>query len=164
MEEIKVYHSLRKKAMLLIVCVVFVVAAIFLLNQGGNQFIAWICILFFGIGGLFIASLVIKEKITGKPYLLITDKSVVMNSLKDWEIAFSDVEYFKLIGEMNSMMIGIKYKDNIERKKTEEAEKIISLIREMNIELAGCQEAIPASGLTMKPELLCELLNKRLKH
>nr|MCR4853748.1 hypothetical protein [Prevotella sp.] len=59
--------------------------------------------------------------------------------------------------------IGIKYKKDVEFQKLDETSAIGRAIRKMNINLADCQEAIPANGLTMQTKELCDLLNARLK-
>lgn len=125
-------------------------------------FISWLCLLFFGGGGLFMAFLVLKERLSGKAYLIITDKEVKMNMTKEWKIAFADVESFSLVQHATSKMITINYKQNIESQKIEEDTAVGRAARKINVEAIGAQEAIPVDGLTMKPEAICELLNERL--
>ena len=95
----------------------FVFAALggFLLLHGNHSFIVWVCILFFGIGGLYVLFLILRERINNKPYYIITDECVIMDSgMKKWEVRFSDVEEFYLINVMSSKQIGIRYKKEIE--------------------------------------------------
>nr|MCR4853763.1 hypothetical protein [Prevotella sp.] len=150
MEEIKVYSSIRRNISLILVCLVFVALALFLLHEGKSQFIAWMCILFFGGGALTFIFLSLKQKLTGKPFLVITDKSVTMSSTKEWVVNFADVESFTIIDHAQSKLIGIKYKKDVEFQKLDETSAIGRAIRKMNINLADCQEAIPANGLTMQ--------------
>ncbi len=163
MQEIKIYHSFKKHAPLLLVCFLFVVCAICLLISGKYPVIAWLALLLFGAGGLVVTFLMVKEKLTGRAYLVITDQSVKMNTLKEWEIPFSDVESFTLVQDMSSRMIAIYYKPNVETQKIEEATSVGQAVRKMNVDTFGTQEGIPVDGLTMKPEDICELLNERVK-
>ncbi|MCR5549650.1 MAG: hypothetical protein K6F40_01755 [Bacteroidales bacterium] len=164
MEKINIYHSFWKKLPLLLVCITFVVLSIFMIREETMimKIIGWIGGLFFGLGGLFVAFLVLKEKITGKPYLVITDKSLRMNTLKDWEIQFSDVQSFALTGMEGSTMIGIHFKPDVESRKMDEASFIGRKAREKNVDNTGFQEAIPVGGLTMSPQAICDLLNERV--
>ena len=59
-------------------------------------------------------------------------------------------------------MIGIKYKKNVADKKMDESNKVGKAIRKMNMNIAQTQETIQASGMTIKPQQLLDLLNERL--
>ncbi|MBP3757797.1 MAG: hypothetical protein J6I61_11030 [Prevotella sp.] len=168
METIKVYHSLWKNGLLVAVCLGFTAIGIFLIISGKDSFLAWLGTLFFGIGGLFMLWLVLRERITHTPYYLITDDSIIMNSgLKTSEVHFADVECFFLteVGTAGgkTKLIGIQYKENVELQKFEDAGKAGRAIRRFNVSVAGSQEALPADGLTINPNDLCEMLNERVK-
>jgi len=61
--------------------------------------------------------MLVREKITGKPYLVITDKAVVMNSgAKSYEIPFADVDAFLMTGVFGNKMIGIRYTKEADQK------------------------------------------------
>ena len=83
-----------------------------------------------------------------------------MNSgLKAWEVRFDDVESFFLVGKM----IGIRYKKDREIQKMEDASCLGRIVRHFNQRIGGSQEHLYVSNMTMKPQELCDLLNKRVK-
>lgn len=162
MEEIRVYHSLWKNGLLIVVCFAFAAIGIYSLVVHPEKSWLWagVGILFFGLGGLFMLWLMLRERITDKPYYLVTDESIIMNSgLKSWEIRFADVERFFLTGKM----IGIRYKKDREIQKYEDASKLGRIVRRFNVRITGSQEALPADDMTIKPKVLCDLLNERVK-
>ena len=142
---------------------VFVAMGVFQLLNGDNGFIVWSGTLFFGICGLFFVFLMLRERINHKPYYIITDEYVMMDSgMKKWEIRFADVEEFYLINVMSSKQVGIRYKKEIEFQKMNDASSTGRTIRKMNERIAGVQESLPADDLTIKPQQLCDLLNMKL--
>ena len=120
MEEIRIYHSLWKNAPIILICFAFAAFGIrtLVVHPEKMGFGLWLGLLFFGLGGIFMLWLVLRERITGKPYYVVTDESVIMNSgMKAWEVRFADVERFFLTGKM----IGIIYKKDREIQKMEDA-------------------------------------------
>jgi len=163
MEKIRIYHSIWKNIALIAVCFVFVAMGIFLLLHGNHSFIVWTGILFFGGGGLFMLFLILRERIGHKAYYIITDESVSGDSgMKNWEVRFADVEEFYLVNVASSKQIGIKYKKEVEFQKMNGASSAGRTIRKLNERIAGVQESLPADGLNIKPQELCDLLNMRL--
>ena len=145
------------------ICFVFVAMGIFMLLYGGQSFMAWAGILFFGGGGLFMLYLILRERICHKAYYIITDESILMDSgMKKWEVRFADVEEFYQLNVKSSKMIGIKYKKEVELQKMNDASSAGRTFRKLNERLAGVQESLPADGLNIKPQELCDLLNMRL--
>ena len=141
----------------------FVAMGVFQLVNGDNAFIIWAAILFFGICGLFFAFLMLRERINHKPYYIIADECVIIDSgMKKWEVPFADVEEFYLINVMSTKQIGIRYKKEIELQKMNDASNVGRRIRKMNERIAGVQESLPADDLTIKPQQLCDLLNMKL--
>lgn len=162
MNEINVYHSVWKNVITIIVCLAFAVLVLVIRPEEGIPWFGWLAVVFFGLGGLFIAYQVINEKITHRPYLIITDESVRMNSGKGWEIRYADVDFFFQTKVGFSKMIGITYKKEIESRKMEEAKEVGKAVRKFNTMIAGTPEAIPAYDLTMTPKEIIEILNERL--
>ena len=162
MNDIKVYHSIWKTLLIIIISFAFTAGGIWIRHE--HRFVAWLTILFFGGGGLFTFYVMLKERVTKRPYLIITDKSVTMTGAfnKTWEILFSDVTSFFPIKIRSAKMIGIKYKKNVADKKMDESNKVGKAIRKMNMNIAQTQETIQASGMTIKPQQLLDLLNERL--
>ena len=162
MEEIRVYHSLWKTGILILVCFAFAALGLhtLIVHPEKSGFVFWLGLLFFGLGGIFMLWLILRERITGKPYYLVTDESVIMNSgLKAWEIRFADVESFFLVGKM----IGIRDNKDKEIQKMEDASVLGRLVRRFNQRIGDAQEHLYVSGMTMKPKELCDLLNERVK-
>ena len=147
---------------MLAVCFVFAATGVLMLLDGYRSFLAWMSILFFGGGGLFVLFLILRERICDKAYYIITDKSVLVDGMKKWEVRFADVEKFYLINVASSKQIGIRYKKEIELQKMNDASSAGRTFRKLNERLAGVQESLPADGLNIKPQELCDLLNMRL--
>ena len=163
MEEIRIYHSIWKNIGLIAIFFVCVAMGILMLLRGEQSFIAWTCILFSGGGGLFFLFIILREIISHKAYYIITDESVLVDSgMKKWEVHFADVEEFYLINVGSSKQIGIKYKKEVEFQKMSDASSAGRTIRKLNESIAGVQESLPADGLNIKPQELCDLLNMRL--
>ena len=163
MNEIKIYHSVWKNAITILACLTIASLGIFAgLREGGLPWIVWAGIVFFAFGGLYMAYMVIKERIAHQPFLIITDESVRMNSGKGWEIEYADVDAFFMTKVWSAKMIGITYRKEIEAQKMEEAESVGRAVRRFNTKIAGTPEAIPANDLTMKPKEILEILNERL--
>ena len=163
MEEIRIYHSLWKNGLLILICFAFAGLGVhsLIVHPEKSGIVFCLCILFFGLGGLFMLWLILRERITDKPYYVVTDESVTMNSgLKAWEVRFDDVESFFLVGKM---MIGIRYKKDREIQKMEDASCLGRIVRHFNQRIGGSQEHLYVSDMTMKPQELCDLLNKRVE-
>ena len=163
MNEIKVYHSVWKNVITIIACLVMAGLGILVgLREGGLPWIVWVGIVFFAFGGLFMAYVVVKEKIAHQPYLIIADEYVRMNSRKSWEIRYADVDSFFMTRVWSAKMIGITYRKEIEVRKMEETKHVGRTVRRFNTMIAGTPEAIPVNDLTMKPKAIIEILNERL--
>ena len=163
MNEIKIYHSVWKNAITVIACLAMAGLGTFAsLQKGGMPWIVWIAIVFFGLCGLFMAYLVVKEKIAHQPFLIITDESVKMIGGKGYEVRYADVDAFFMTRVWSAKMIGITYKKEIEARKMEKAKEVGRAVRRFNTMIAATPEAIPASDLTMKPKEIVEILNERL--
>ena len=164
MEEIRVYQSIWRNAFTILVSLLFSVLGVYLILNGKGGFLVWASTIFFGLGALFMLYLLVREKITGKPYLVITDKAVVMNSgAKSYEIPFADVDTFLMTGVFGNKMIGIRYTKEAEAKQTAEASSAGRAVRKFNTFVSGVPGALPASGLSIRPLVLLELLNERLE-
>lgn len=162
MEEIRVYLSPWKNAPVILICFAFAALGLhtLILHPEKSGLWLWLGLLFFGLGGIFMLWLILRERITGKPYYVVTDESVTMNSgLKAWEVRFDDVDRFFLVGKM----IGIRYRKDREIQKMEDASGLGRLVRRFNQRIGGSQEQLYVSNMTMKPKELCDLLNERVK-
>ena len=164
MEEIHIYHSIWKNAVTIFVGMFFSILGIYLILNGKGNAIVWASTIIFGLGALFILYLLVRERVSDKPYLVITDKSVIMNSgPKSFEISFADVDRFLITDTFGNKMIGIRYTKEAEANKTAEASATGRNVRKVNRFIAGVPEAIPASNLSIRPGVILELLNERLE-
>ena len=106
----------------------------------------------------------IESIVLANAYMIITDESVKVLLGKGMEFKFADVEDFFLLGyPLSSSVIGIHYKEGVQQRKMEEASKAGRIVRKFNEKTAGAQEGVPASGLTVRPKVLCRMLNERLE-
>ena len=71
---------------------------------------------------------------------------------------------FVLLGGRQSKIIGIRFKKGVERQKMEDANIFGRLARKFNLAVSGTQESISLSGVPMKAQELCDILNERLKN
>ena len=63
---------------------------------------------------------------------------------------------------ITKQIIGIRYKEDVEAQKSENAHSVGNTVSQMNKMLIGAQEGIPTYRLSMKPQALLDLLNQRL--
>ena len=166
MKEIRIYSSVWRMSLMILGCMAFV-ACIFVLKERTssllNTLFSWVCIVFFGAGALVMLYVLLRERLTDKPFLIISDECVICNGAwKRFEIRYSEVEKFQLLAGRQKNIIGIHYKEDVERRKLAEANAVGRLVRKFNLSLSGTQESISVSGISMKGEELCKMLNERL--
>ena len=106
MEEIRIFHSIKKNALVFLVCfvpfIIIDIITIITLFQGKSLFGSFsISDLMFGLVsvlwggyGFFYFFMILRERLTGKAYLVITDNLLRINSFKEQVVLFSDVESF----------------------------------------------------------------------
>jgi len=58
--------------------------------------------------------------------------------------------------------IVVHYKSGVERQKLDKANALDRSFRKLNRRLVGAQETISTTGMAMKAQELCNLLNERL--
>lgn len=171
-EEIRIYRSVWKNVLLVLCCLALTAVSVLILfaenKKPGLDIVAWIGIPLYFLGGLIIAYKVLKERLSHTPFLVITDKKVVMNNNGTSEISFADVDAFFLTQMQirraveDITFIGIRYKEDIELQRWNNAKQVGRIVRKYNIQKVGAQEIIPTVGLAIKPQALCDLLNGRL--
>ena len=167
METIKIYHSPWRMLFLAFACLAFVVGSVFMLEHTKDVFhvvVAWIGIVFFGLGGLYILYATLKERLTGKPFLTITDDRIISEGVKQTVIHFSDVESFDVVKMRKQQFVAVHYKSGVEQQKLDEAGTLDRSIRYLNRRLVNAQENISTVGTGMNAETLCDLLNERLAY
>ena len=86
--------------LLVLASLVFAVAGFFMAIHSPKGFhivVGWISVVFFGLGGLYMLYGTLKERLTGKPFLTITDEAVIMDGMKQAVIRFADVKSFNVV-------------------------------------------------------------------
>jgi hypothetical protein len=139
MNEIKVYHSVWKTAVTMLADLLIVALGVMAILKGSTPVIAWFLVVFFCFGAGIAAYPPLKERLTGTPYLTITDGCVIVDGRKVQEIRYADVESFVLKRAFVERVIVVNYK----------SEK-------------ATPGAIMVSDLTVKPEELFKILDGRL--
>ena len=166
METIRIYHSTWRMLLLAIVSLAMAVGGYFMAIHSPKGFhivVGWIGVVFFGLGGLYMLYGMLKERLTGKPFLTITDEAVIMEGMKQAVIRFADVESFNVVKMGKQEFVAVHYKPGVELKKMDEANGLDRSIRKLNRQLVNAQENISTTGTDMKAQELCDLLNERMK-
>ena len=166
METVRIYNSLWRMLLLVLTSLAFAVAGFLMAIHSPNVFyivVGWISVVFFGFGGLIMLYGSLKERLTGKPFLTITDEAVVMDGMKQTVIRFADVESFNVVRMGREEFIAVHYKPGVERQKMDEANALGRSVRRLNRRLVNAQESITTNGTDMKAQELCALLNERLR-
>ena len=161
MEEIKLYHKVWMALPPLLILLGMSIVAIIPLSQGEGP-LFWNCFLLLPSGGFFLwgLSVLIRERVLHKHAIIITDDKLIVGKK---EYNFADIHHFDLIYFSQTTNIRIHYKPDVEAKKKSEAKGMERIGRKINRILMGAEDCIQVANLTMEPEKLCNLLNKRLK-
>ena len=165
METIRIYHSLWRMLLLALASLAFAVAGFFMAihsTKGFHIVVGWIGVVFFGLGGLNMLFVMLKERLTGKPFLTITDEAIIKEWTKQTVIRFADVKSFNVVKVGRQKFIAVHYKPGVEQQKMDEVGALDRYIRKQNRRLVGAQETISTTGMAMKAQELCNLLNERL--
>lgn len=166
METVRIYHSMWRMLLLALASLTFAVAGFLMAIHSPKGFhivVGWIGVVFFGLGGLYMLYGTLKERLTGKPFLTITDEAVIMDGMKHAVIRFADVESFNVVKMGKQEFVAVHYKPGVELKKMDEANGLDRSIRKLNRQLVNAQENISTTGTDMKAQELCDLLNERLE-
>ncbi len=165
METIRIYHSTWRMLLLALASLAFAVAGFFMAIHSPKGFhivVGWIGVVFFGLGGLNMLYVMLKERLTGKPFLTITDEAIIKEWMKQTVIRFADVKSFNVVKVERQKFIAVHYKTGVEQQKMDEVGALDRYIRKQNRRLVGAQETISTTGIGMKAQELCDLLNERL--
>ena len=166
METVRIYHSSWRMLLLVLTSLAFAVAGFLMAihsTKGFHIVVGWIGVAFFGLGGLYMLYASLKERLTGKPFLTVTDEAVIMEGMKQAVIRFADVESFNVVKMGRQEFVAVHYKPNVEHQKLDEANAPRRSVRQLNLRLVNAQETISTTGTDMKAQELCDLLNERLK-
>lgn len=152
--------------LLVLTSLAFAVASFLMTIHSPKRFhivVGWISVVFFGLGSLFMLYGTLKERLTGKPFLTISDEAIIMEGMKHAVIRFADVESFNIVKMGKQEFVAIHYKPNVECQKQDESNALDRSIRNLNRRLVNAPESISTTGTGMKAQELCDLLNERLK-
>ena len=163
---IRIYHSTWRMLLFAIVSLVMAVGSYLMAihsPKGFHIIVGWIGVVFFGVCGIYMLYGMLKERLTGKPFLTITDEAVIMDGMKHAVIHLADVESFNMVKMGKQEFVAVHYKPGVELKKMNEANALDRSIRKLNRQLVNAQENISTTGTGMKAQELCDLLNERLR-
>ena len=168
MEDVRLYHTLWGGLAwwVILVSLGFVGLFVWLIIddpalRGDWRF--WIGLIFFGIMVLFFPLVALLERLMGRPAVVVMADKVVSTALwRRSEYRFDEVKRFKLAQMSGQEFIAVHFDKQEEQRRLQDASKTGRAVRQLNIGLVGAQENIAASGLTMKPQELCDLLNRRV--
>lgn len=165
MEEIKVYHSSLMNYLSLFFGIVIVGSSIWLYTTRPQEInfrtiFSAIVTLTALISTISLAYPMLRERLTGQPYCIITDRSLIVNTKNGMEIRFADVEEF-YISKFDSKQILIRFKGD--KNKPQSDGTLGRLSNRFGNYLANASEGINASGLTYEPQELCNLLNGKVE-
>ena len=143
MEEIKVYSSIWRRELFVGVCCMAAAAMIVIYDATKLP-----AVLFLGPMGLYLLYNVFRERLMHRPYLTITDESIVINRKghEETTICFDKIKSF----ERETLTIW---------KYTKYSGYIIVHLKDGN----GFVHVINADDLAIKEQVLWDLLNERLK-
>ena len=113
MEEIRIYHSLWRMLLLVLASFAFAVACFFMTlhsSKGFDIVVGWVGVVFFGLGGLYMLYGMLKERLTGRPFLTITDKSLIIEKMKQTIVNFADVQSFRVVKMGRQEFVAVHYK------------------------------------------------------
>ena len=163
MKEIKLYHKVWVMLPVLLLLLGLTIVFLIPITKGLNQrfwILNWFMLLLSGGTFLWGLSVIIRERVLHIPPIIITEDKVIVGKK---EYHFADIHHFDLIYFSKSDVIRIHYKPDVDAKKRSEAKGIDRIGRKINRIFTGAEDCIQVANLTMKPEQLCNLLNKRLK-
>ena len=109
MNEIKVYHSVWRLAITIVVDLLLAAFGVWCVLSGTTPILAGCLAAFFCFAIVMTAWPLVKERITKEPYLTITDDCVKVSGRKGQEFRFADVESFRLRRFLFDGMIEVNY-------------------------------------------------------
>ena len=166
MKEIKIYSSLWRMMLLILACLLFVFAGIFILHMHRNMFhlvVGWVSILVFGCFGIILLFSFLKERLFGQAHLTINDEELTYRRFRTIHVRFADVASFEVREIGDNEFVAINYKPGAERQMMQEASIFSYLLRSMNKRLIDAPESISVSDISLTANELCHILNERLR-
>ena len=167
MKEIKIYSSLWRMMLLILACILFVLAGIFILHMHRNVFhlvVGWLTILFFGCCGIMLLFSFLKERLFGQAHLTINDEELTYRRFRTIHVRFAYIASFE-VRKLNEIeFVAINYKPGVERQMMQDNSIFDYLIRSMNKRLIDAPDSISVTDISMEADELCRLLNEKVKN
>ncbi len=108
-----------------------------------------------------VAFIIVPAYIKHKTKLVVTDAQLRVNYPKPWVVQLSSVESFYIGKFKGRKFIGIHYKDNIRGNITDEW-MAKGRKQRFKAALQGYPYEVYVSGLSLKPQEICDLLNQQV--
>ena len=166
MKEIKIYSSLWRMMLLILACLLFVFAGIFILHMHRNMFhlvVGWGTILVFGCFGIVLLFSFLKERLFDQAHLTINDEELTYRRFRTIHVRFADVASFEVREIGDNEFVAINYKPDVERQMMQDASIFDRLLRSMNKRLIDAPDSISVTDISMEADELCNILSKRIK-
>ena len=166
MKEIKIYSSLWRMMLLILACLLFVFAGIFILHMHRNMFhlvVGWGTILVFGCFGIVLLFSFLKERLFDQAHLTINDEELTYRRFRTIHVRFADVASFEVRKLGDNEFVAINYKPDVERQMMQDASIFGYLLRSMNKRLIDAPDSISVTDISMEADELCNILSKRIK-
>ena len=164
MEEVKIYSSLWRMMLLILACLLFVFAGIFILHMHRNMFhlvVGWGTILVFGCFGIILLFSFLKERLFDQAHLTINDEELTYRRFRTIHVRFADVASFEVRKLGDNEFVAINYKPDVERQMMQDASIFGYLLRSMNKRLIDAPDSISVTDISMEADELCNILSKR---
>ena len=139
MNEIKVYHSVWRLAITIVVDLLLAAFGVWCVLSGTTPILAGCLAAFFCFAAVMTAWPLLQERITKEPYLTITEDCVKVSGRKGQEFRYADVESFVLRRFLFDGIIEVNFRNE-----------------------RATPGAIMASDLAIKLKDLHAILNERL--
>ena len=166
MKEIKIYSSLWRMMLLILACLLFVFAGIFILHMHRNMFhlvVGWGTILVFGCFGIILLWSFLKERLFDQAHLTINDEELTYRRFRTIHVRFADVASFEVRKLGDNEFVAINYKPDVERQMMQDASIFGRLFRSTNKRLIDAPDSISVTDISMEADELCNILSKRIK-
>ncbi len=169
--EIRIYHSLWRNMLTVIIGLVCaVVCGWILLCEDCPLWVkvvsGWMGVIFFGGGGLLMLVALIYNSVHRIPYLIIHEDRLdiwIQTRFRYYTVNFKDVRRFRLqkLGLLPNA-IAIDYLSKPFHSKMDKSSGLMRKLMSFNVLMTGAAENISTADLTMNSREICDILNARL--
>lgn len=161
MQEVKLYNSIMKNLLFLLICLVFVISGFWMVSTSTNNInfiIGIISILFFGLGLIMFP----KQILDRKPRIIINDEGIYDRTLKVGIIEWRDINDAYLQSISGSEFISLVLTDN--NKYLQRTTKTFAKIASYN-EILGFETLnVNLSGVNKSGKEVLKIINEELRN